>query len=141
MSNRIVLASFLALMSMTIEAAPVTYTQEVPMLNGPVTVEVTVENGDFKMVRLLPTIEEKVLTAGVNAENLAEFDALTAEQINMDALKGVLTRTLEKAAKEEAAQTFVPGKYRSVIVSAKGKVAIEVLITENGSGDVKVIER
>lgn len=54
MSNRILLASAIAMLSMAVNAEPTTYTQIVPSNNGPVTAEVRVENGDFQMVSVLP---------------------------------------------------------------------------------------
>lgn len=141
MSNRITLACSLAMLSLAVSAEPVTYTQCVPASGGHVTVEVTVDNGDFKMVKLLPAIAAPQLTPGVNATNQAEFDSLTEEEINLDDLKGVLTEALRRAAAEEPDPGFVPGTYRTKIISEKDEIAIEFVIKENGVGDVKILDK
>ena len=141
MSNRILLASSIAILSLAVNAAPATYTQIVPSANGPVTVEVQVENGDFRMVRVLPSIAASRLNRDMNATNHAELDSLTANAIDMSALRVILTQAIEKAAAEAPDPGFVPGTYRSTLVAPDGDIALEFVIGEHGVGDMKILKK
>lgn len=140
MSHRILLASSIAMLGMAVNAAPVTYTQIVPGSNGPVTVEVRVNEGDFQMVSVLPAAALPTLATGMNATNHAEIDSLTANAIDMATLKDILTKAIRRAASEAPDPGFVPGTYRSKLEGPDGTVAIEFVIGEHGVGDIKVLE-
>ena len=140
MSTRMLLASSIAMLSMAVSAAPTTYTQIVPGSNGPVTVEVRVENGDFQMVSVLPPMTVPTLTTEMNATNHAELDSLTTNAIDMATLRNALTIAIERAAAQEPDPGFVPGTYRSTLVGEHGEVAIEFTIGPRGVGEIKVLD-
>ena len=134
----IVAALGLALASMTATGA--VYTQNVAGHNGPMVVEVTVEKGAVKAVRVVQNKETEgigsraiaTLPAQIVKQNSVAVDAVTGATVTSNAIKQAVKQALDAAAgKKSAKAVFTPGTYKASAYGNNGYLNVEVTVDKD----------
>ncbi|MDO5531208.1 flavocytochrome c [Sutterella sp.] len=137
----------LALGAMCIAASAATYHETVAGHNGPVVVDVTVDNGKVTAVKVVENKEtqgigslavEQIPAAVVKAGN-AKVDTVTGATVSSKAILLAVQNALDKAAgKAPAKAQFKPGTYKAAAYGNNGYLNVEVTVSADRITDIKV---
>lgn len=118
--------------------------------NGPLTVEVVVEEGTISSVEVLeheetegladPAIED--VPAAIVASNSTEVDTVSGATVTSDAIISAVDEALggEDSGPQVEGVAYTDGTYETTVDGAQGPLSVEVTITDGDISDVVILE-
>ncbi len=133
-------------------AMAATYTESVAGHNGPVAVQVTVEKGVVKAVKVLKNQETKgigskaidAIPGAIVKAGKADVAAVTGATVTsnaiMTAVKSAVAKDKNGGKAAKALPTYKPGTYKAKAYGSNGWVNVEVTVDEHRIKDIKTPE-
>lgn len=139
-------ATALAALAMSAQAQIITKT--VAGHNGPVTVQVNVQNGAVKSVKITKSSEtpgigtvaaEKIPQAIVDAGS-TDVPVVTGASVTSNAIKQAVNSALKEAKGQKIAKAqFKPGTYKASSYGSNGYIDVAVTVSKDRIEDIKVL--
>jgi len=143
----IVLAATLAVAALgTTTVTAQVYKETVSGHNGPMTVEVTIEKGAVKTVKVLKhsetvgigSVAVEKIPAAIVKSNKADVAAVTGASVTSKAIEQAVEVALAKATGKSLKAKFKPGTYKSQAYGNNGYLNVEVTVTKDKIKSIKV---
>ena len=143
----IVLAATLAVAALgTTTVTAQVYKETVSGHNGPMTVEVTIEKGAVKAVKVLKhsetvgigSVAVEKIPAAIVKSNKADVAAVTGASVTSKAIEQAVEVALAKATGKSLKAKFKPGTYKSQAYGNNGYLNVEVTVTKDKIKSIKV---
>lgn len=143
----IVLAATLAVAALgTTTVTAQVYKETVSGHNGPMTVEVTIEKGAVKAVKVLKhsetvgigSVAVEKIPAAIVKSNKADVAAVTGASVTSKAIEQAVEVALAKATGKSLKAKFKPGTYKSLAYGNNGYLNVEVTVTKDKIKSIKV---
>lgn len=143
----IVLAATLAVAALgTTTVTAQVYKETVSGHNGPMTVEVTIEKGAVKAVKVLKhsetvgigSVAVEKIPAAIVKSNKTDVAAVTGASVTSKAIEQAVEVALAKATGKSLKAKFKPGTYKSQAYGNNGYLNVEVTVTKDKIKSIKV---
>ena len=143
----IVLAATLAVAALgTTTVTAQVYKETVSGHNGPMTVEVTIEKGAVKTVKVLKhsetvgigSVAVEKIPAAIVTSNKGDVAAVTGASVTSKAIEQAVEVALAKATGKSLKAKFKPGTYKSQAYGNNGYLNVEVTVTKDKIKSIKV---